>query len=364
MTQIYTMPGLPAHQSNAAAALMLMRGLGVVGQGKQRRAESETSSILLDALRGGGDVRSNLLSALDERQENRPTGIMGILDAANPFSPARGSTQAGDMALRMLLSKALTPDTGLLGRQLQGAHQDVGSYEREAREAQKALDYELTRQTVIPENVPPLRRKAKRARRVVKEARYNRRSAAAGQPLAPGPEAVVDEQDRQQREEQYARDRLHREFTQPELSRPGGMRVGSPEYAAYARRQGWDTGGGRPQPIPRGNGQPLDSDTALAIMADPQVNGDKAKARQLALDLGYTLPEQPAEAVTEGTIAHNPTTGERIIMRNGAWLKLLTTALVRQILDEAGGDPDVAERIARERGYDPNTQPQPAGAGR
>ncbi len=95
----------PAITSGATGGL-LSGGLAMIGQMKQRKAESEAQDVLFEALAMDGDPEMNVRNAFAARRaaeaENAPEGFFSsIADRFNPNTPQRGTT---------------TTETGLLNR--------------------------------------------------------------------------------------------------------------------------------------------------------------------------------------------------------------------------------------------------------
>jgi len=180
--------------------------LQAVQQGKQRQAEEETQALLLGALQQP-DPQAAIISALSERSANRPTGGAGFLDRLNPFTPARGQTQAGSSLIPMLAKGALGGNqTGPTQQQqftrgVSQAKDDQKDIEDDLKHVRSAIKREEAAPSGLGKPGPDqakitkLREVETELTRALGAARTNRRAAYGGKPSKRGPREIVAAED-------------------------------------------------------------------------------------------------------------------------------------------------------------------------
>jgi len=174
--------------------------LQAVQQGKQRQAEEETQALLLGALQQP-DPQAAIISALSERSANRPTGGAGFLDRLNPFTPARGQTQAGSSLIPMLAKGALGGNqTGPTQQQqftrgVSQAKDDQKDIEDDLKEIRRQIAAEQGFADPDPNKMASLRTAETELTRALGAARTNRRAAYGGKPSKRGPREIVAAED-------------------------------------------------------------------------------------------------------------------------------------------------------------------------
>ena len=179
--------------------------LQAVQQGKQRQAEEETQALLLGALQQP-DPQAAIISALSERSANRPTGGAGFLDRLNPFTPARGQTQAGSSLIPMLAKGALG-GTGPTQQQqftrgVSQAKDEQKDIEDDLKHVRSAIKWEEGNPDgPDPTTLATLRTAETELTRALGAARTNRQSAYRGKPSRRSPRETVAHEDRQKQQQ-------------------------------------------------------------------------------------------------------------------------------------------------------------------